>query len=56
MQPLDLISLWTTILALAVFLYVALDGFDLGVGMLYNAGPQRARPGHEFDRADLGRQ
>jgi cytochrome bd ubiquinol oxidase subunit II len=41
MQPLDLIPLWTTILAIAVFFYVALDGFDLGVGMLYNFAPDR---------------
>jgi len=41
MQPLDLVPLWTTILALAVFFYVALDGFDLGVGMLYNFAPDR---------------
>ena len=41
MQPLDLTPLWTGILALAVFLYVALDGFDLGVGMLYSFAPDR---------------
>jgi cytochrome bd ubiquinol oxidase subunit II len=34
-QVLDLVPIWTLILALAVFLYVLLDGFDLGVGMLY---------------------
>jgi len=33
---LDLVPIWTAILAAAVFFYVALDGFDLGVGMLYN--------------------
>jgi cytochrome d ubiquinol oxidase subunit II len=32
---LDLVGLWTVILGLGVFLYVLLDGFDLGVGMLY---------------------
>src|SRR5271166_3926284 len=42
MQPLDLLPLWTTILALAVFFYVALDGFDLGVGMLYDFAPDRS--------------
>ncbi len=41
MQPLDLVPIWTTILAIGVFLYVALDGFDLGVGMLYNFAPDR---------------
>ena len=41
MQPLDLVPIWTGILAIGVFLYVALDGFDLGVGMLYNFAPGR---------------
>jgi cytochrome d ubiquinol oxidase subunit II len=39
---LDLVPIWTTILAVGVFLYVALDGFDLGVGMLYNFAPDRS--------------
>jgi cytochrome bd ubiquinol oxidase subunit II len=38
---LDLVPIWTAILAVAVFFYVALDGFDLGVGMLYNFAPDR---------------
>lgn len=41
MPTLSLIPVWTVILATAVFLYVALDGFDLGVGMLYNFAPDR---------------
>ena len=41
MQPLDLLPIWTAILALGVFFYVALDGFDLGVGMLYNFASDR---------------
>ncbi len=32
---LELVPLWTAILGLAVFMYVLLDGFDLGVGMLF---------------------
>ena len=31
---LDLVPVWTVILALGVFMYVLLDGFDLGVGIL----------------------
>ena len=38
-QVLDLVPIWTLILALAVFFYVLLDGFDLGVGMLYDLAP-----------------
>jgi cytochrome bd ubiquinol oxidase subunit II len=41
MPTLNLVSIWTAILAMAVFFYVALDGFDLGVGMLYNFAPDR---------------
>src|ERR1700761_5415129 len=29
-----MIEFWTSVLALTIFLYVTLDGFDLGVGML----------------------
>jgi cytochrome bd ubiquinol oxidase subunit II len=32
---LDLVPIWTALLALAVFYYVVFDGFDLGVGMLH---------------------
>ncbi len=39
-MALDLVPLWAGILALAVFMYVLLDGFDLGVG---HALPLRAR-------------
>jgi cytochrome d ubiquinol oxidase subunit II len=35
MAPLDLVPVWTVILAAAVFMYVLLDGFDLGVGILF---------------------
>ena len=38
---LSLVPIWTVILAIGVFFYVALDGFDLGVGMLYNFAPDR---------------
>ena len=39
---LDFVPLWTLILGLAVFFYVLLDGFDLGVGILYNFAPDTA--------------
>ncbi|HEX3808865.1 MAG TPA: cytochrome d ubiquinol oxidase subunit II [Rhizomicrobium sp.] len=35
----DFVPLWTLILGAAVFLYVLLDGFDLGVGILYGLLP-----------------
>jgi cytochrome bd ubiquinol oxidase subunit II len=34
-QVMDFVPIWTLILGFAVFLYVLLDGFDLGVGILY---------------------
>jgi cytochrome d ubiquinol oxidase subunit II len=39
----DLVPIWTAIIALGVFLYVLLDGFDLGVGMLYGFAPKTDR-------------
>ena len=35
MEALDLPLIWAGLLALAVFLYILLDGFDLGVGILF---------------------
>jgi len=35
MTGLDLPMIWAALLALAVFMYVLLDGFDLGVGILF---------------------
>ncbi len=37
---LDLVPIWTGIIGLGVFLYVLLDGFDLGVGILYGFAPR----------------
>jgi len=38
-MALDLVPIWTAILAFAVFMYVLLDGFDLGVGILFPFAP-----------------
>jgi cytochrome d ubiquinol oxidase subunit II len=38
----DLVPLWTLLLALGILLYVLLDGFDLGVGILYGFAPDAA--------------
>ena len=38
----DFVPLWTLILGAGVFLYVLLDGFDLGVGILYGFAPDTA--------------
>jgi cytochrome d ubiquinol oxidase subunit II len=40
----DLVPIWTAIIALSVFLYVLLDGFDLGIGILYGFAPATDRP------------
>jgi cytochrome bd ubiquinol oxidase subunit II len=39
----DLVMIWTVIIALGVFLYVLLDGFDLGVGILFAFAPEADR-------------
>ncbi len=41
-MSLDLVPIWTVILALSVFMYVLLDGFDLGVGILFPFAPDDA--------------
>jgi cytochrome d ubiquinol oxidase subunit II len=38
----DLATIWAGLLALAVFIYVALDGFDLGIGILFPFAKDRA--------------
>ena len=43
----DLPTLWAFILAFAVFAYVVLDGFDLGIGILFPALPR----GRDRDQA-----
>jgi cytochrome bd ubiquinol oxidase subunit II len=39
MNALNCVPVWTLILGAGLFFYVLLDGFDLGVGMLYNFMP-----------------
>src|SRR3954453_16822878 len=39
---LDFVPIWTLIVGMAVFFYVLLDGFDLGVGILYGFAPNTA--------------
>ena len=38
-MAIDLVPVWIAIMALAIFMYVLLDGFDLGVGILYPLAP-----------------
>ena len=47
MENLDLATVWAFILAFAVFAYVVLDGFDLGIGILFpmfDTGTERDSP------------
>lgn len=41
-MALDLVPLWAVILAFGVFMYVLLDGFDLGIGILFPFAPDAA--------------
>ena len=34
--------IWAVIIAFAVFMYVVMDGFDLGVGILFRYAPTEA--------------
>lgn len=43
----DLATIWAFVIAFAVFLYVVLDGFDLGIGILFPV----FEPGEERDQA-----
>ncbi|KQT78845.1 cytochrome d ubiquinol oxidase subunit II [Methylobacterium sp. Leaf466] len=46
-DTLDLTVIWAFIIAFAVFAYIVMDGFDLGIGILFPA----FRPGAERDTA-----
>ena len=50
--------IWAGLIGTAVALYVILDGFDLGIGILFPFAKDetRARPDDELGRAVLGRQ
>jgi len=41
-MSIDLTLIWAVLIATAVFLYVVMDGFDLGVGILFPLTPDRA--------------
>jgi cytochrome d ubiquinol oxidase subunit II len=43
MIPIDLPTIWAFIIAFAVFAYVVMDGFDLGIGILFPAFKDRER-------------
>ena len=55
---LSLPVVWALVIGTAVALYVVLDGFDLGIGILFPLLPARGRPrpDDELGRAVLGRQ
>ena len=57
-MALDLALIWALLIAFAVLAYVVLDGFDLGVGILFPLldGTPQSRHGDELRRAGLGRQ
>jgi cytochrome d ubiquinol oxidase subunit II len=46
-MSIDLVTVWAALLAFAVFAYVVMDGFDLGVGILFPFFP----PGEGRDRS-----
>ena len=46
-MSLDLTAIWAFIIAFAVFMYVVMDGFDLGIGILFPS----FKPGAERSQA-----
>jgi cytochrome bd ubiquinol oxidase subunit II len=38
----DIATIWAFIIAFAVFIYIVMDGFDLGLGLLYPLFPEKA--------------
>ena len=57
-MAIDLAFVWAGLIAFAVLAYVVLDGFDLGVGILFPfmANEPAPRRRHEHGRPGLGRQ
>jgi cytochrome d ubiquinol oxidase subunit II len=45
-MDIDITAVWAVIIFFSVFMYVVLDGFDLGIGMLFPFVPGQARPRH----------
>jgi cytochrome d ubiquinol oxidase subunit II len=40
--PIDMATVWAFIIAFAVFMYIVMDGFDLGLGILFPMFPKKA--------------
>jgi hypothetical protein len=49
MEPSTLATFWAGVLACAILLYVVLDGFDLGVGVLFGTTRGEAHRGRMMD-------
>ena len=43
MEPSNLTLFWAGAIALSIFVYVILDGFDLGVGVLFGTTNEEAK-------------
>ena len=57
MEPLDLTIIWAGLIAFAVFAYVVMDGFDLGIGILFpgfTVGEERDQDVAEDQRCHEG--
>jgi cytochrome d ubiquinol oxidase subunit II len=45
-EPSNLALFWAAVIAFAIIVYVILDGFDLGVGVLFGVAENEARRDH----------
>jgi cytochrome d ubiquinol oxidase subunit II len=53
----DLSIIWFVIIVFATLMYIVMDGFDLGIGILFPAAERRrSRCDGQQRRAGLGRQ
>ncbi|MGJ7512511.1 cytochrome d ubiquinol oxidase subunit II [Variovorax sp. GT1P44] len=48
-QPSDLALFWATVIAVSILVYVVLDGFDLGVGILFGTTNEEDHRLHMMD-------
>lgn len=52
----DLPVIWFIIIVFSTLMYIVMDGFDLGIGMLYPFIKRRSRFNDEYCRPSMGWQ
>lgn len=52
----ELSVIWFVIIVFATLMYIVMDGFDLGIGLLHGAGRRGSRRNGQQRRAGMGWQ